>query len=75
MNTFISDVLTKLIGINIFAELIEHIRNQCVDTNHRNHLLCIIVQLYCKIKLTDYIQITDISDRHSYNKILLSKGQ
>jgi len=74
-NIFILDVMQKLIHVNIFDTLKEHISDQCFSNNHVNHLIRVILQLYRKIRLSHYIKNVHISDRHKYNKLILFKGQ
>jgi len=75
MNTFVSKILQNFVGINIFAQLKEHINDQCFWGNHINHLLRAIIELYSKTRLTHYIKNVTISDRHKLNKLILFKGQ
>lgn len=46
MNMFTYAVMEKFIGTSIFNELKEHINDQCVYSNHVNHLLRAIIQIY-----------------------------
>lgn len=67
--------MVHFIDKNIFSELKEHINDQNFFTNHLNHLLRYIIQLYAKTRLTHYIQKVEISDRHKLSKLILFKGQ
>lgn len=75
MNKFTNNITIHFIDKNIFLELKEHINDQNFFTNHFNHLLRIIIQLYVKTRITHYIQNVKISDRHKLNKLILLKGQ
>lgn len=75
MNKFTNDIMIHFIDKNIFMELKEHINDQNFFTNHLNHLLRAIIQLYAKTRLTHYIQNVEISDRHKLSKLILFKGQ
>lgn len=46
-NAFIYDVMENIsYNTNIFIKLKEHINNQCFFSNHINHLLRCIMELY-----------------------------
>lgn len=75
VNAFVHDIMITFIDIKIFEDLKEHISDQCLYSNHVNHLLRIVIESYCKTRLTYYIQNVHISDRHKLNKLILFKGQ
>lgn len=75
MNSFVSNVMQTLVGLNIFTQFKEHINDQYFINNHINHLLQIIIQLYCKTRLTHYVKNTNVNDRYKFNKLILFKGQ
>lgn len=74
MNIFVLHVMNKFIHVGIFDDLKEHISDQCFFSNHVNHLLRLIVQLYTKTRLAHHVQNVHISDRHKLHKLILFKG-